>query len=123
MGFGVLLALACQIADGRKVLLRLTQPVFVIVALTVILGCSLIRDPWFRETWRYSLLGISIVIIVSAVLFGERYRLIHWLLNTVVLRWIGRTQLFSLCLARGCIFLSPGQILAPMATIRGLPFR
>jgi len=90
IGFGVLLALACQTADGRKILLRLTQPVFVTVALTVILGCLFIRDPWFRETWRYSLLGISIVIIVSAVLFGERYHLVHRFLNTVVLQWIGR---------------------------------
>jgi peptidoglycan/LPS O-acetylase OafA/YrhL len=90
IGFGVLLALACQTVDGRKVLLRLTQPVFVTIALTVILGCLLIRDPWFRETWRYSLLGISIVIVVSAVLFGERYHLVHRFLNTVVLRWIGR---------------------------------
>jgi peptidoglycan/LPS O-acetylase OafA/YrhL len=90
IGFGVLLALVCQTADGRKIVLRLTRPVFVTVALTIILGCLLIRDPWFRETWRYSLLGISIVIIVSAVLFSERYHLVHRFLNTVVLRWIGR---------------------------------
>ena len=123
IGFGVLLALACQIADGRKILLRLTQPLFVTVALTVILGCSLIRDPWFRETWRYSLLGISIVIIVSAVLFGERYRLIHWLLNTVVLRWIGQLSYSLYVWHEGVSFFLPVEILAPMATIRGLPFR
>jgi peptidoglycan/LPS O-acetylase OafA/YrhL len=90
IGFGVLLALACQITDGRKVLLRLTHPVFPIAALAVILACLLIRDPWFRETWRYSLLGPSISLVMSAVLFGERYHVAHWFLNTGLLRWIGR---------------------------------
>ncbi len=82
-----------------------------IVALTVILGCSLIRDPWFRETWRYSLLGISIVIIVSAVLFGERYRLIHWLLNTIVLRWIGRLSYSLYVWHEGVSFFLPVESL------------
>jgi peptidoglycan/LPS O-acetylase OafA/YrhL len=90
VGFGVLLALLCQTVWGRTVLLRLTQPAFPIAALTVILICLLVRDPWFRETWRYSLLGLSIMVIMSAVLFGERYRLVHWFLNTGILRWIGK---------------------------------
>jgi peptidoglycan/LPS O-acetylase OafA/YrhL len=90
VGFGVLLALLCQTVGGRSVLVRLTQPMFPIAALTVILTCLLVRDPWFRETWRYSLLGLSIVVIMSAVLFGERYQLVHWFLNTGILRWIGR---------------------------------
>jgi peptidoglycan/LPS O-acetylase OafA/YrhL len=90
IAFGVLLALACQTARGRAVLLRLTQPIFPLAALGVIAGCLLIRDPWFRETWRYSLLGVSITVIVSAVLFGARYHRIQRILNTGVLRWVGR---------------------------------
>jgi peptidoglycan/LPS O-acetylase OafA/YrhL len=90
IGFGVLLALACQTHDGRAVLLGLTRPAVPICALSVILACLLIRNPWFRETWRYSLLGLAIAAIVSAVLFGERYRLIQWFLNLGILRWVGR---------------------------------
>jgi peptidoglycan/LPS O-acetylase OafA/YrhL len=107
IGFGALRALACQTADGRTVLLRLAQPMFVTVAITVILGCLLIRDPWFRETWRYSLEGISIVIIVSAILFGERYHLVHWFLNTVVLRWIGRVSYSLYVWHEGISFFLP----------------
>ncbi len=90
IGFGVILALACQTVGGRATLLRLTHPVYPIVALMTIMTCLLVRDPWFRETLRYSLLGVSIVVLVTAVLFGKNYRFIHWILNMALLRWIGR---------------------------------
>jgi peptidoglycan/LPS O-acetylase OafA/YrhL len=90
IGFGVLLALACQTANGRALLLRFTKPIFPIVALAVLLACLVIRDPWFRETWRYSVQGISIAVIISAVLFGRRYQQIQWFLNISPVRWIGR---------------------------------
>lgn len=90
IGFGVLIALACQMPEGRAALLRLTRPAFPAIAAATILACLVIRDPWFRETWRYTLLGLSIAVLMSAVLFGERYRLAHRFLNTAIMRWIGR---------------------------------
>lgn len=90
IGFGVILALACQTMGGRAALLRLTHPVYPIAAVMTIVLCLLVRDPWFRETWRYTLLGVSIVVLVTAVLFGKDYRFTQWVLNTTLLRWIGR---------------------------------
>lgn len=90
IGFGVLLAAACEIDQGRRILITLARPAYAIAAALVVLACLLIRDPWFRETVRYSLLGLSIAVLVSAVLFGSNYRRIQWILNTPLLRWIGR---------------------------------
>ena len=90
IGFGVILALACQTAQGRATLLRLTHPIYLITALMTLITCLLVRDPWFRETWRYSLVGLSILVVVTAILFGKNYRWVHWVLNTRLLRWIGR---------------------------------
>jgi peptidoglycan/LPS O-acetylase OafA/YrhL len=90
IGFGVILALLCQTAGGRNALLRLAHPAYPAAALAVIVACLLVRNPWFRETLRYTLLGLSIMVIVAAILFGERYHRTHWLLNLPVLRWVGR---------------------------------
>ncbi|HBK05045.1 MAG TPA: hypothetical protein DDZ81_04190 [Acetobacteraceae bacterium] len=60
------------------------------VSILVVLGCLMIRDPWFRETLRYTLLGVGNAVLVSAVLFGSGYRHTHWILNTRLLRWSGR---------------------------------
>ena len=90
IGFGVLLAAACEIDQGRRILIRLARPTYAAAAALIVLGCLMIRDPWFRETLRYSLLGVGIAVLVAAVLFGPGYRHIHWILNTRLLRWIGR---------------------------------
>lgn len=90
IGFGVMVAAACEIDQGRQILLRFARPGYVGVAASVILACLLIRDPWFRETLRYSFLGAAIAVLVSATLFAPRYRFAHWFLNSGPLRWIGR---------------------------------
>lgn len=90
IGFGVLLAAACELDQGRRFLVRIARPPYAIAAGLVIIACLLIRDPWFRETLRYSLLGVGIAVLVSAVLFGPGYARIQWVLNTGLLRWIGR---------------------------------
>ncbi len=90
IGFGVLLAAFCEIEQGRRILITLARPAYAVAAVVVILGCLLIRDPWFRETLRYSLLGAGIMVLVSAMLFGTSYRNMQWILNTRLLRWIGR---------------------------------
>jgi peptidoglycan/LPS O-acetylase OafA/YrhL len=90
IGFGVILALACQMDRGRRFLRGLTHPAVAVSALAVVLACLVVRDPWFRETLRYTLLGCAIDVLVAAVLFGPRLRFIQQVLNTAILAWIGR---------------------------------
>jgi peptidoglycan/LPS O-acetylase OafA/YrhL len=90
IAYGVILALACQMETGRRFLRRLAHPSIACAALAVVVACVAVRDPWFRETFRYTLLGCAADVLVAAVLFGERSRFIQRLLNTAVLVWIGR---------------------------------
>jgi peptidoglycan/LPS O-acetylase OafA/YrhL len=90
IAYGVILALACQMQAGRRFLRRIAHPVIACAALAVVVACVAVRDPWFRETFRYTLLGCAADVLVAAVLFGDRSRLVQRLLNTSVLIWIGR---------------------------------
>ena len=90
IGFGVLLALTCQLARGRRFLRLLTHPAATMGALLVVLACLLVRDPWFRETIRYSVLGCAITVLFVGVLFGAWLGPVQQVLNSRVLVWIGR---------------------------------
>jgi peptidoglycan/LPS O-acetylase OafA/YrhL len=87
---GVMLAILCELPLGRKVLLWLTRPAPVAVAVIAILAGLLYRDPWFRETVRYSILNVSVAVLIGAVLFSPRYRAINLMLNLKSVVWIGR---------------------------------
>ncbi len=90
IGFGVMMAVACETGQGCRFLRGLTHPALFLGGLATILGCLLIRDQWFRDTLRYTVLGGAIVVVVSGILFDKKYRWIQQLLNTSLLRWTGR---------------------------------
>ena len=90
IGFGVLLALACQLHRGRRFLRLLAHPAATLSALLVLLACLMVRDPWFRETIRYTLIGCAVDVLLAGVLFGTWLRFVQQVLNTAVLVWIGR---------------------------------
>ena len=89
IGFGVLLAALCELDGGREFLEQLTKPAPVAVAVLGVLISLLWRSPWFRETFRYSIEAGSIAVLVSAVLFSERYRPLQIALNLAPMVWIG----------------------------------
>jgi peptidoglycan/LPS O-acetylase OafA/YrhL len=90
IGFGVILALLCEAPRSRLFLLRLSSPMWAATAAIVLMSCLLVRDQWFRDTIRYSIEGCAIGVLVAAILFGDRYKLVQWFLNTAILVWIGR---------------------------------
>jgi peptidoglycan/LPS O-acetylase OafA/YrhL len=100
IGFGVILALACQMERGRRALALMAHPVAATGALAVVLACLVVRDPWFRETLRYTLLGCAVVVLISAVLFDNRFQFVQQVLNTTILVWIGRLS-YSLYIWHG----------------------
>lgn len=107
IGFGVILAIACETAAGRRFIQSLAKPAPACAALAVILGCLLIRDPWFRETLRYSLLGAAITVVIAAIVFGRHYGWLQWLLNTAPLRWVGRLSYSLYVWHGGVAFFMP----------------
>ena len=111
IGFGVIMAVACEMDQGRRILCTLAQPASAAIAALVILVCLLVRDPWFRETLRYSFLGAGITVLVSAVLFGPRYRFTHWILNTSPFRWIGRLSYSLYVWHEGVAYFLPVGVL------------
>jgi peptidoglycan/LPS O-acetylase OafA/YrhL len=89
IAFGVMIAALCELTRGRDFLLRLAKPDIVATACLG-LGLSLFyRNPWFRETIRYSIEAASISILLVALLFSERYSLAKVFLNWQPLVWIG----------------------------------
>ncbi|MCS6244756.1 MAG: acyltransferase [Opitutus sp.] len=109
IGFGVILAVLCESAQGRRIIQTVARPAPAVAALAVILGCLLIRDPWFRETLRYSLLGVAITVVIAAVLFGRHYGWIQRILNTTVLSWVGRLSYSLYVWHGGVAFFMPQQ--------------
>ena len=87
---GMLIASMCEFELGRRVIGRLTQPVPVMAAfLAVPISYVLIRDEFFRDTLRYTILNGSVAILLCAVVFTARYWPLNWLLNLPIARWIG----------------------------------
>jgi len=109
IGFGVILAVLCESTKGRRIIQAVARPASAGMALGVILGCLLIRDPWFRETLRYSLLGLAITVIIAAVIFGKYFSWIQRALNCAVMRWIGRLSYSLYVWHGGVAFFMPKQ--------------
>lgn len=89
IAFGVLLAALCETHYAGRVIALLAQPAAVAAAIAVILLCMAIRNDWFRETIRYTLLAMAVTVIVAAIVFSPRYAPVQAVLNLSFVRWIG----------------------------------
>jgi peptidoglycan/LPS O-acetylase OafA/YrhL len=91
---GVLVAAACEIPAGRRIVLSLARSIPIAsLAGAVALACLIIfREPFFRETLRYTLLDFSAAILLISVVFADRYRWVNLLLNSVPFIWIGEVS-------------------------------
>ena len=90
IAYGVAIAVLCASERGRDLLVRLARPTTLLVAGAIVLFCLLYRDPFFRETLRYSLLGIAIAMALVSVLFSDKLGWLQRLLNTRVPVYIGK---------------------------------
>ena len=60
------------------------------VALLVQIGCLVIRDPMFRNTLRYTLQGVSLFILIPAIVNIKSYQWLNQLLSAKPIVWVGR---------------------------------
>ena len=90
IAWGVLLAAACETDWGRRLIAALGHPLAFAVGLAGLTSTFILRDDFFRETWRYSLQGASLFVLFAGLLFSARYRLIQQALNLSPITWIGR---------------------------------
>lgn len=88
LAMGVTLACLCELEVGRVWLVRYAKPPLLVAGLLGLLACLLIRDEVFRQTLRYTIEGVAIFCIISAVLIsGGRVAVV---LNHPALRFVGR---------------------------------
>lgn len=89
IAFGVLLAALCETRWSRRLIAVLEQPVVVGAAVAAMVLCLAIRNDWFRETLRYTVLGASVAVLIGAIVFSPRYRFAQLVLDWPFVRWIG----------------------------------
>ncbi len=90
IGWGVLMAAACETARGRRWLIILGRPLPALAAVLVLLLTFAVRDEGFRQTWRYTLQGAALVVLMGAVLFQRWPEPVQRLLNWAPVAWVGR---------------------------------
>jgi peptidoglycan/LPS O-acetylase OafA/YrhL len=90
IAFGVLVAALCELPRGRRLIRWLIRPAPVVIAVAVLIFSFAWRDPFFRETLRYSLLAAAIAVGMCALMFSDRYAPANRLLNWAPVVWIGR---------------------------------
>jgi peptidoglycan/LPS O-acetylase OafA/YrhL len=87
LAFGVALACLCEIDWGRRLVLQLARPSVFVAALFAILASILYRNEFFRETLRYTLLGVALTLAISYILF--RPTVMARVLNSPIFVWVG----------------------------------
>ena len=109
IAFGVLISVASASGLGRLLLPRLSHPMAVAGAVGIVLLCLGVRNEWFRETLRYTLLGSAIAVLMAAVLFSGRYKIAQQFLNAAPMVWIGKLSysLYVWHLAMTLLFHGP----------------
>jgi peptidoglycan/LPS O-acetylase OafA/YrhL len=113
--FGCLVSVLVRLDTNGQWLRRSTHPAWVAGALALLLFTFLYRNSVFRESWRYSLQGLSLCILVTALVYNQVYTrlarrlsapwlvtigklsyslyLFHWLGMCVANRLIGEERL------------------------------
>jgi peptidoglycan/LPS O-acetylase OafA/YrhL len=112
LAFGVALAAACEITALRYWIQRLANPATLSAGIVLILACLLYREPFFRQTWRYSLLGVGITLALMAVVFRGGW--IAALLNTAPFVFVGQISYSLYVWSTGA-----HTILASLGTLEG----
>ena len=80
LAYGVILACLCELGWGRRLLLRLATWAPFCASLAALLLTLILRDPFFRETLRYTVQGLAIATALPFILFRRTYisSILNW---------------------------------------------
>lgn len=71
--FGCLVSVLISQDRASYWLTKSTQPALVVGAMLLLLSTFLFRDEAFRESWRYSLQGLALSVLVPALVYNPAY--------------------------------------------------
>lgn len=80
--FGCLVSVLVSQDRANHWLHRSTQPAIVIGAMVVLLATFLFRDGVFRESWRYTIQGLSLSVLVPALVYNPAYKRLNLSLSS-----------------------------------------
>lgn len=98
--YGALLAVLLSRDKEGVLAKRLAHPASFAAGILLIIFSFLYRDDWFRDTARYSLQGLGLMPIVTALCFSNGYRFAFGLLNSKIMVWLGAMS-YSLYIFHG----------------------
>ena len=86
--------------------------------LALLLVALVVRDPWFRETWRFTVQGVGLMLVVGSVLYGPSMGRVRASLSLRPCLFVGRLS-YSLYLSHWTVLcialpLLPSSLAAPL---------
>ncbi len=118
--FGALLSALLASPFRARTLAVLRTIAAPVAGLTLLLLALAIRDPWFRETTRFTVQGVGLMLVVGSVLYGPSMGWVRAVLSLQPCLFIGRLS-YSLYLSHWTVLcvvlpLLPPSLAAPLIT-------
>lgn len=88
--YGCLASLLLHLNTSETFAKLLNNKKIFALAFAAIIGCLFYRNEFFRNTLRYSIQGLSLLIIIPAIIKIKAYEPFKKFLSSAVLVWIGR---------------------------------
>lgn len=86
---GCLTAIVVNSRGDDRLMRLAVHPMVVVIALCVLLSTFVVRDPAFRQTFRFTIQNVALVPLVLAAVFTPRYLMMKAVLNWRPVKWIG----------------------------------
>ena len=88
--YGCVLSLAMHVRPDAPILRRITGIWPVLAAFAVLVFCFLFRDEGFRQTWRYSLQGLALLVLFRNLYFWSPVSWTMKILEWRPMAWTGK---------------------------------
>jgi peptidoglycan/LPS O-acetylase OafA/YrhL len=102
IAFGVLLAAMCEMRMFNNVVAILAKPKFAIAATVALAASFVFRHPFYQDTFRFTIQGLSLLPIVACAVFSNQALHFRRLLNSSIMVWIGKLS-YSLYIWHGAV--------------------